>query len=179
MRRVLNSIKKKEQGVVRYSTRILKFGKMGEKSGWTYIEVPLDVAEQLLPDNKKSFRVKGFLDQHEIKGIALIPMGEGNFIMPLNASIRKVLGKRDGAMLSIQIQVDHRKPTINKELLECLKDEPEALKFFLQLPKSHQNYFSKWIESAKTTETKAKRIARTLDALMRKMHYGEMLRAGV
>ena len=160
-----------------YETRILKFKKMGEKSGWTYIEIPNDVAGELLPGNKKSFRVRGFLDQTPIANVSLLPMGKGNFIMPLNADLRKKIGKRDGAMLKVSLSFDPNVPQLNKDFLNCLEDEPEALKFFQQLPRSHQLYFSRWIESAKTIDTKAKRIARSIKALSKNLGYGEMLRS--
>ena len=41
-----------------------------------------------------------------------------------------------------------------------------------------QTYFSKWIESAKTEETKANLIARAVTALSRKLGYPEMMRMG-
>jgi hypothetical protein len=161
---------------VSYTTIILKFGKMGEKTGWTYIEVPADVAGTLYPGMKKSFRIKGKLDEYKFSGLALIPIGEGNFILPVNAGLRKTLGKREGAMLKVCIKVDPKKPSLSADLLECLEDEQEALANFKALSFSHQNYFSKWIESAKTPATKAERIARTLNAMIRKMNYAEMLR---
>ena len=65
---------------------------------------------------------------------------------------------------------------LNQDMLECLADEPKALSYFQKLPKSHQNYFSKWIDSAKTEATKAKRITLTVTACSRQMHFGEMLR---
>ena len=163
----------------KFSARILKFGKKGEKTGWTYIEISADIANQLFPGNKKSFRVKGLLDHHPISGIALLPMGEGSFIMPLNAAIRKAISKREGAILRIQIQADFKKPLINAELIKCLKVEPEAFAFFKELPKSHQHYFSKWIDGAKTPDTKVKRILRIIKSLLQKKHYGQMLRAGI
>lgn len=162
-----------------FKTRILKYGKKGEKSGWTYIDIPTDIAEKLSPGTRKSFRVKGKLDDHSIAGIALIPVGEGNFILPLNVSLRKAIGKREGAMLSVLLRVDNKKPTLSKELLLCLGDEPEALRYFMSMSPSHRNYYSKWIEDAKTPITKASRIARTVNALLRKMNYGEMLRAKI
>ncbi|HYJ64643.1 MAG TPA: DUF1905 domain-containing protein [Parafilimonas sp.] len=85
--------------MVKFTTTILKFNEQGEKTGWTYIEIPADIAQQIKPNNKKSFRVKGKLDNYAIKSIALLPMGNGNFIMPLNAAMRKATGKRKGAML--------------------------------------------------------------------------------
>ncbi len=173
------SIKKKSTKEVSYTIRILKFSKMGEKTGWTYIEVPADVAEKLFPGNKKSFRVKGCLDDYKIKGVALSPMGGGDFIMPLNAALRKGIGKREGAMLRVTLQRDTAELVVDPDLIECLKEEPEAFNYFSSMPKSHQNYFSKWIEAAKTPETKAKRIARTIHALSNKMNYAEMIRARV
>jgi hypothetical protein len=170
--------KQKKPSVVRFSCRILKYGKKGEKTGWTFIEVPDDVSERLFPGNRRSFRVKGKLDDYEINGVALLPMSGGGFIMPFNATMRKGTGKRDGAMLNVMLQMALKEIVLNRELMKCLADEPDALSFFKQLPKSHQNYFSKWIDTAKTPETKAKRIARTLNALSQKMHYGQMLQAG-
>ena len=78
--------------MIKFAATILKFDKQGEKSGWTYIIIPSEMAQQLYPQNKKSFRVKGKLDAYAIEGVALIPMGEGDFIMALNAGMRKSIG---------------------------------------------------------------------------------------
>ena len=133
---------------------------------------------KLKPGCKKSFRVKGTLDNYKIERTSLLPMGGGNFIIPINATIRKALGKRKGAIIKVSLAEDTREVEINKTFLICLADEPAALEFFNSLPGSHRNYFSKWIESAKTEETKANRIARAVTALSRKLGYGEMLRMG-
>ena len=162
--------------MVKFNTIILKFDKKGEKTGWTYILIPADVAGKLKPGNKKSFRVKGKLDNYSIAKTALLPMGEGEFILPLNAAIRKGIGKRQGAMLKVQMEEDKSEFVFNPDLMACLADEPSALKYFKQLTGSHQRYFSKWIDSAKGDATKAKRIAMTVNALVRGMGFPEMLR---
>ncbi len=149
---------------------------MGEKTGWTYIEVPAAIAGQLKPAFKKSFKVKGQLDGHPIIQVSLLPMGDGNFIMPLNAAIRKGIGKRKGAMVNVQLQEDKRIYQLNKALMDCLADEPVALEFFRSKPPSFQAYYSKWVESAKTEETRAKRIAMAVSSLAKKIEFGEMLR---
>lgn len=162
--------------MISFTAIIQKFGEKGEKTGWNYIEVPGDIAEQLKPGTKTSFRVKGRLDNFVIKGVSLIPMGGGNFIMALNATMRKGICKSKGAMVKVQLAVD--KPyEILPQLLECLADEPGAMAFFKQLPRSHQNYFSKWIEAAKTDATKANRIALAVNALSKQQGYGEMIRS--
>ncbi len=78
--------------MIEFKVVIEKFSKQGEKTGWTYIEVSAEIAQKLKPGNKKTFRVKGYLDDFYFEGIALLPMGGGNFIMPLNASHRKKIG---------------------------------------------------------------------------------------
>jgi hypothetical protein len=163
--------------MIRFTVTIRQFGEQGEKTGWTYIEIPADLAEKLKPGNKKSFRVKGKLDQYSIKSVALLPMGSGSFIMALNKTMRKGIGKNKGAMLKVQLEEDTQPYLLNKEFAVCLKDEPAAEKFFRTLPKSHQNYFSKWIEAAKTEPTRTKRIAMAVSALARRMRFSEMLRS--
>ncbi len=153
-----------------------KFGDKGEKSGWTYIEISEAQAQQLKPGNKKSFRVKGKFDNYELKQTALLPMGDGNFIIPVNSDMRKALGKRQGATIKISIQPDDSPIVLSSDFLLCLEDEPRALKYFQSLPPSHQKYYSKWIESAKTENTKAKRITQALNSLVKELGYAEMMR---
>lgn len=162
--------------MVKFTTTILRFSEQGEKTGWTYIEIPADIAQKILPNNKRSFRVKGKIDAHTIKGVALMPMGGGNFIMPLNANMRKGIGKRKGATVTAQLELDDTPLAIDKDLMACMNDEPAAIKYFNSLPKSHQNYISNWIRSAKTEPTKTKRIAMAVSALSRNMGFVEMLR---
>ncbi len=160
----------------KFSTTILKFDKQGEKTGWTYIIIPAKIAQQLKPKNKKSFRVKGKLDDFEINKVALMPMGEGDFIMPINAAMRKGIGKRKEATIKVQLVADDSPILPPAELIECMADEPDALAHYNSLPQGHRNYFTKWIESAKTDTTKAKRIALVIKTMVRKMDFGAMLR---
>lgn len=162
--------------MVKYITTILQFEEQGEKTGWTYIEIPADIAQQLKAGNKKSFRVKGSLDNYTFEGMSLLPMGEGNFILALNAEVRKNIRKRKGAMLNVQLAVDNKMIQTPGWFLECMEDEPAGLEYFNKLPKSHQNYFVKWIESAKTESTKTRRIAQAVTALSRGFGFSEMIR---
>jgi hypothetical protein len=163
--------------MVQFTATILQFSNAGEKTGWSYIEIPADIAEKLKPGNKKSFRVKGKLDNFSIKNVALMPMGGGSFILPINAGMRKGTGKRKGAMLKVQLQAETKVKPLDATLLDCLADEPKALSYFKSLTPGHQRYFSNWIESAKTEQTRAKRIAQAITALAKGMGYGEMIRS--
>lgn len=164
--------------MVRFTTIILKFADQGEKTGWTYIDIPFDIADQLLPGNKKSFRVRGMLDALPVSGLATMPMGDGNFILALKADIRKGIRKGEGAMLNVSLEHDpDYKVDIPADLQECFDAEPEALDFYNSLPKSHRDYFIKWITEAKTEATRVKRIVQTVNALANGMGFNQMLRA--
>jgi len=162
--------------LIRFTTTLKKFASQGEKTGWTYLDVSAELAQQLKPNYKKSFRVKITLDNVPFEGVAMIPMGEGNFLMAINATMRRTIGKTKGDSVEVGLAIDEKGYQINEDLLACLADEPRALAFFNTLTKGHQTYFSKWIESAKTIETKTKRIANSLTYLSQEMGYGEMIR---
>src|SRR5450432_4773422 len=124
--------------MVQFTATILQFAEQREKTGWSYVTIPPDIAEKLKPGFKKSFRVKGKLDAYPIRQQALLPMGNGEFILPLNASLRKAIHKNKGAMVKCILEEDAKPKIISKELLACLNDAPKAEKKFMSLPHSHQ-----------------------------------------
>lgn len=157
-------------------TLICRIEKSPDKGGWSYIIIDKKNAQKLKPDTRTSFRVKGMLDQHPIQKTSLLPVRDGNFMLPINASIRKATGKKAGDKITVSLELDERKIVLSAVLLKCLKDDPEARKFFKSLPGSHQKYYSKWVEGAKTANTKAKRIAFCLKAFSGKMYFADMMK---
>jgi hypothetical protein len=162
--------------MIKFTTVILKFDKQGEKTGWTYIEIKAAQARKINAGVKVGYRVKGYLDKFSFEKTALLPMGEGRFIMPLNAKMRKAIGKRQGDALTVQMEVDQRQIQPSADFMKCLKEDPDAMKFFKTLPGAHQRYFSKWIDDAKTMQTKTKRIVMALTAFSKKQGFSEMIR---
>ena len=156
---------------------IKRFQTHAEKTGWTYITIPAELAEQLKSGTRLTFRVKGKLDNVKIEKLSILPMGNGDFILTLNKQLRKNIGKPVGATIKVQIALDKRELEIFPELVACLKDEPLAYKAFSKLPPSHQRYFSKWVTDAKTDQTKVKRIAITVNAMLTNKSFGEALKS--
>jgi hypothetical protein len=163
--------------MIEFTTTILQFDKKGEKTGWSYIEISAIQAHKVKPNCKVSFRVKGSLDNFTFEKVALLPMGDGSFILPINGQIRKAIKKSKGDTIHVKLEYDKRQLTPSRDFIKCLKEDERALSHFESLPKSHQNYFSKWIESAKTIQTKTKRIVMAVDALARKQGFGEIIRS--
>lgn len=156
---------------------INQFAEKGEKTGWTYLDIPHSLAQELKPDCKVAFRVKGLIDSVPINGIALAPMGGGDFILPLKKELQKKIGKRKHATVQLQIEEDKDfKFEMPTDLKICLADVEGMMEQFLKAPKSHQNYYYNWINAAKTDATRVKRITQTIEAMELKMNYGEMIR---
>src|SRR5688572_6086951 len=109
--------------MISFSTVIRKFE---VKGGWTYIDIPSVLALKLKPGNRQSFRVKGTLDKLAVKRLAVMPVGNGNFIIPLNAKLRKGLGKSHGASLRARLEEDKAPYKPDADLLLCLQEEPGA-----------------------------------------------------
>lgn len=161
---------------LRFHTVLERFGSMGEKTGWTYIPLPAEKARQLHPQDKKSFPVRANLDQLKNISLTALPMGEGDYIVAIQAELLRKLRKKAGD--SIQVHLAPDTPySLNPILIECLKEEPAAYAFFQTFAPGHQNYFSKWMESAKTESTQAKRIAQIIRAMLNKQNYAEMIRS--
>ena len=159
-----------------FNVIVEKFKQKGEKTSWTHIIISEEDAQKIKPKNKKSFRVKGFINDVEVAGIALMPMGGGEFVFPLNAEIRKKTKVQEGDEVLLRLEEDvHFKIEMPEDLQEILEME-NVLENFMSLSTSHRNYFIKYIDSAKTTATRVKRLEMTLNAMIKGWDYGQMIR---
>ncbi|MEI2673130.1 MAG: DUF1905 domain-containing protein [Chitinophagaceae bacterium] len=96
------------------------------KGGWTYVVIP-----EVLQDKRAPFgwvKVKGFIDDFEIKSYKLMPLGNGQLFLPVKAEIRKKIGKQAGAWVNVVLYADNTPLEIPEELLVCLKEDPIAYK---------------------------------------------------
>ena len=163
--------------MVHFKAEIEKFDQAGEKTGWSYIFISSALANQLKKDCKRSFRLKGKIDDVEIAGLATTPIGDGDFILALKASLRKQLRKEVGATLSVSLEEDvDFKIEMPEDLALCLQEETHLMQNFLCQAKSHQNYYINWINQAKTEVTRTKRIVMTVIAMDKNQDFGTMIR---
>lgn len=157
--------------MIRFTTKLQKQNKPG---GWTYLIVPAAQAKKLKP-SKKTFRVKGSLDAFAFEKTSLLSMGNGDFFLPVNAAMRKGTGKKAGDKIMAAMQVDESKPKLSRDLLQCLKEDPEASVFFKTLSPYMQYLYSTWIESAKSAKTKTRRLVAVVNSLAKKQNYLELM----
>jgi hypothetical protein len=64
----------------------------------------MEIAQQLNPNVKVSFRVKGVLDQQAISGKALIPYGDGNYIFVSNKLLIKCFDKEINDVIELDLE---------------------------------------------------------------------------
>ena len=135
------------------------------KGGWTFAKIP-----EIPQDKKAHFgwvKVRGTIDDFEIRKYHLMPMGNGNLFLPVKAEIRKKIKKQEGDLVHIILYIDNEPLKVPDEMFLCLQDEPKALKFFNSLSESEQNFYIKYIYSAKKEETKIDRLAKTINRLLK------------
>ena len=157
---------------------IEKYESNGEKTGWSYVHIPQEIADQIKSNSRRGFRVRGFIDEIIVKGLSATPIKEDGFIIPLNKNLRKALRKEGGAVIELRLEFDADFKIEMPEVLEvCLAQEQGLLEYFLSLPKSHQNYFINWLNTAKTEPTLTKRLVMLVNAMALKQDFGAMIRA--
>lgn len=160
-----------------FETIIEKFKQQGEKTGWTYIVLDTIATNAINPGVKKSYRVKGKINGIAIRQKAVMPMGDGTFILALDKDLRKQINKKVNEKVAVVLSLDNSEVELNEDLLACLAEDEAAKQFFYSLSKGEQKYFSNWINSAKTAPTKIKRLMAAINALADGKGYALMIRS--
>ena len=159
--------------MIRFSAKLKKQNKPG---GWTYLIVSAALIHKLKP-GKKSFRVKGTFNQFRYTRVTLLSLGNGSYLLPFNASMRKGTGKKEGDKVAVVMALDQSKPKLSPDLLQCLKEDTVAMGYFKTLTPFFQRLYSSWIESAKTSQTKTRRLVALVNSRSQKQGYQEVMKA--
>lgn len=134
------------------------------KGGWTYALIP-----EIKPDPHAWFgwiSVKGTIDDIDLPRCKLMPKGDGQLFLPVNAAMRKKLKKQAGDSVQIVLYTADEPPVLPQEIRDCFDFEPpEVLKRFQTLSSDHQHALLKPVYNAKHSDTKAKRIREMMDSL--------------
>lgn len=133
------------------------------KGGWTYIIIPEITKEHRAAHGL--VRVKGSIDEVEIRQVNLFPLSDGGMMLPVKAAIRKQIRKEAGAYVHLTLYPDRSPVDIPEELQLCFADAPRAHQVFRSFTPTDQKAYIDWIYSAKKEETRIARIARTLARL--------------
>lgn len=125
----------------------------------------------LIDDAKKpngkypKLKVKGSVDGFAISNCILASYGKEGYVLPVRMEIRRQIKKDAGDKVKVILYNDESVLEIPEAFDLCLKDEPAARKFFYSLSESEQRLYVLWVNSAKKMQTKADRIAVSIERL--------------
>ena len=105
------------------------------------------------------------IDRVELLPGKLMKIRDGRLFLPVNAALRKKIGKAAGDEVVIELFIDGPGTDLNKHLMECLADEPVALKNFEALNPELRKSLVGWISESASEEVMVERIAKTVTSL--------------
>jgi hypothetical protein len=129
----------------------------------TGIEVPDDVVAALGSGNRPPVTVT--VGGHSYR-TTVARMG-GRFLVPLSAENRSAAGVAAGDQVEVDIEPDSRlrEVAVPGDLAAALARDDTARANFDGLSFTHRKEWVRWIEEAKKPETRATRLAKTVESL--------------
>ncbi len=129
----------------------------------TGVEVPPEVVESLGAGKRPPVTVT--VNGHPWRS-TVAPMG-GRFLLGVSAENREAAGVAAGDELDVEVELDTapRVVEVPPDLAAALDADPAVRARFDKLSYSHQRQHVMAVEEAKAAETRARRIAKTVEAL--------------
>ena len=126
-----------------------------------YIEIPFDLEKTY---GAKRAKVLARLNGVEYRG-SVVRMGTTSHIIGIPKAIRRKMGVSFGDWIHAEICLDEQPRIVKppKNLAQGLSREAAAA--FDALPYTKQKEYVRWVEEAKRADTRARRIARVINAL--------------
>jgi hypothetical protein len=148
----------KNAGMVTFRATV----ELGGKTA-TGIEVPAEVVDQLGSGKRPAVSVT--INSHTY--LSTIAVMGGRFLLPVSAENRSAAGVAVGDSVDVTIELDTapRVVDVPDDLAVALAADPEAKQAFDALSYSHQRQHVLAIEGAKAAETRARRVAKSLEML--------------
>ena len=145
------------------STRTFAATLEPRRGGGVAIRIPFDPSEAW--GDKDRHYVAGTIGSHGVRG-TLTTVGEDPYLLLGPAWCRD---PRMGPGAQVTVALQPEGPQFNglsPDLREALGAEPKARRFFESLATFYRNGYVDWVDAAKKPETRAKRIAERVTALM-------------
>jgi hypothetical protein len=141
-----------------------KIEAQGPGGAWSFLQIPFNV-EQVF-GSKARVAVKGTINGFAFR-TSIFPNGDGTHHMMINKQMMAGAGARAGDAVAMTLERDTA-PRIVKvpaDLKKALNGQRAAKTFFEKLAPSHKKAYVDWITGAKKAETRARRVAGTIERL--------------
>lgn len=145
---------------VKFKTKLVS-----PQKGWTFLYIP----NQLLGTSHRVW-LRGKVNGKPFQATAN-PWRNETHIITVNTKMREELGLRAGDQCRMEFEIitaPPPEPGTPTDLVTALQAHPKALGFFQRIPPSHRKEYIEYIEEAKKPETRARRIAKTMEMILEK-----------
>lgn len=134
------------------------------RGGGAFVVLPADVLAALGGGSR--FRVTGVLNGVPFDS-STMALGGGRVCLGLHKATRQAAGVEVGDTVDLEVERDDRPRELEvpQDLQAALGADPAAATAFDRLSFSHRREYVQWITTAKRAETRARRVAETLDRL--------------
>jgi hypothetical protein len=129
----------------------------------TGFEVPADVVEALGRGKRPPVTVR--IGEHEYR--STVAVMDGRYLLPLSAENRAAAGVTADDEVEVELELDTapREVDVPDDLARALDAEPNARRTFDGLSNSNRKWHVLQVTGAKTDETRARRIAKSVATL--------------
>jgi hypothetical protein len=138
----------------------------GPKGAWCFLAAPFDVEKVF--GTRARVPISGTINGFAFRS-SLMPM-RGKHVLCINRLMQQGARVKPGDTAHFVLQRDNKPRTVTVPALlkRALASEPKAKAVFDRLAFTHQKEFVEWVAAAKQPETTARRIDKTIAALLEK-----------
>ena len=156
------TIRKQTAGpsVLRFKSRLVRHVQPGKNAKGVRLDIPTTLAKKL----RRMTRVEGIINGHPFRA-ALDSDKTGGYSLGVNKAMLGGAGAEVGDTVSLAILGPEGEARIPSDLRLAMNGSSEAKEMWKELTIEARRDWIRWIEAARTGETRARRIARTVDQL--------------
>lgn len=137
---------------------------MGPGKAWAYIKFPLNVSKKF--GTKARLSVRGAINGFAIRTSAM-PYGDGSHHIMFNKAMQAGSKAAVGDTVLVEVEPDLKEPKVNlpADLKKALAGDADAKKMWTDITPRARVEWIDWIASAKKEDTRARRVAKTIERL--------------
>jgi hypothetical protein len=141
-----------------------KIAAIGPSGAWCHMQIPFDVEK--LWGSKARVSVRGKMNGFVFRS-SIFPDGQGGHTMMVNKAMQAgaKAGLGDAVNMELEPDTAPRVVAVPPDLKKALAKDKAAVTFFDGLTPSAKQMYVDWITGAKQAETRARRIAQTVEML--------------
>jgi hypothetical protein len=148
--------------VLNFKTQLVKPAGTGT---WTYAPLPPEINSRL--EERGLVKVKGTINGIPIRS-SLMPLGDGSHYIVVNKAIREKAGIEAGDPVDLELEIDREERLVEAppDLVQAFNENPQARGAFEKLSYSHRKEYVDYINEAKKSETRFRRIEKSITMLL-------------